>query len=90
MSLNSEFEGLSLDDTANVLIEAGIDVLSSQCGFVTGLGIVTVCGAGTLDINIHEIPAQSIEDAEDLEFSQIEDLIDEETGVGYQTIECIN
>jgi len=82
------FEGFSIDDTANELIEAGVDVLLSQCGITTGLIVATVCGAGTFDINIHEIPAQNIEDAEDLEFSQIEDLIDEEAGVGYQTTDC--
>lgn len=81
-------DGLSIGNTANMLIETGVDVLVSHCGITTGLDIPSVCGAGTSSINIHEIYVQNIVDAEILEFYPVDNLVNRELGLDYEVVSC--
>lgn len=70
------------------LIEAGIDVLGSTCGYHTGVAYPAVCGAGTNDILVHEIRQVNLPDAEAVGFEALETLVDAAAGTGYELIDC--
>ncbi len=75
--------GLTTSESAQKLIDNGIDVTSSYCGYISDMAVVTVCGAGTLDIILHLIPIQNSQDAQDLGFSLASEMID-----GYELNDC--
>lgn len=81
-------EGLSPDESAGKLISAGIDVLSTDCGFQTGVAYPAVCGGGTPSILIHEIRRENLADAEEVGFTNIKALMNTETDPGYATVDC--
>lgn len=83
-----ETDGLSPEQTARQLAEAGIDVLDSTCGRRTGVAYTSVCGAGTDDIVVHEIRAANVSHAEELGFARVETLVDAEQGTGYELLDC--
>ena len=76
------------ETTAQILIDKGIDVISSHCGRLTGLAVAAVCGGNTLEINLHVINSQNTQDAKETGFGIVSEL-DSEAGVGFQVIECI-
>jgi len=79
--------GMSHNVTAQLLIDKGVDVISSHCGDITGLLVPAACGADTLEINLHTINSQNIPDAQNEGFEPVSKL-SERIGVGYQVIEC--
>ena len=48
--IQCEPSGITPEESAKVLTNAGVDVISSSCGFMTGRAVLAVCGGGTLDI----------------------------------------
>lgn len=87
-AIQCESSGVSFEDSAQVLIENGIDVIESNCGFLTNLSVPTVCGAGTTGINLHQISRTSLQDVENLGYTDVSTLANETTGSGYQVVEC--
>ncbi len=87
-AVQCEHSGLSPQDSATVLAAAGLDVLSTSCGFQTGIAYPAVCGAGTPDILVHEIRSVNLPDAEALGYHPVEALVDPDVGTGYQLTEC--
>ena len=85
-----ESDGVSIDASAQKLINAGIDVLRSTCGFKTGVEFPAVCGGETADILVHEIRVANIPDAEPLGFQEISTLVDAASGTSYELIDCDN
>jgi hypothetical protein len=83
-----ESDGVSLEASAQTLINAGIDVLQSTCGFRTGVEFPAVCGGATADIVVHEIRSVNLLDAEQLGFQEISTLIDAAAGTSYQLVDC--
>jgi len=83
-----ESDGVSLESSAQILINAGIDVLQSTCGIRTGVLYPAVCGGATADILVHEIRSVNLPDAEQLGFQEIGTLIDAAAGRGYQLVDC--
>lgn len=86
-SKQCETQSLAPAQTAQTLINAGIDVTKSECGRITGMSVITACGASTLQINLHTIHEANIPDAEDLGFSSVRALTSQ-TGVGYEVVDC--
>lgn len=86
-SIQCEPGKMSIHETAQILLDDGIDVLNSSCGFLTGVVVMTACGAGTTMINLHEIKSENVSDAEHLGFSAVA-TIDVESGLGYEVIKC--
>ena len=86
-AVQCEFTGYTPDETAQTLINNGIDVLSSYCGTLTGVATNSVCGASTTFINLHEINPQNLTDAEKLGFASVTEL-DADAEIGYEIIEC--
>ena len=78
----------TLASNAQILIGSGIDVLWSSCGVKTGVAVVTVCGAPSLEIFIHEIRSMNLQDAENLGYRQLETLVDASAGTGYELTDC--
>lgn len=83
-----ESDGVSLEASAQILINAGIDVLQSTCGIKTGVEYPAVCGGGTADILVHEIRSVNLPDAEQLGFQEISALIDAAMGTSYELLDC--
>ncbi len=81
-------DGINSSDSAQTLINTGIDVLATLCGFTTGLDRLTVCGAQTNSIIAHEIRKVNLIDANNLGYEDIESLVDEDNMLGYETRAC--
>ena len=86
-AIQCESTGITVNESAQILINNGIDVTSSFCGFFTGLAVITVCGEGTQDIHLHLIHSQNTQDAINAGFELVSE-IDTENGVGYSIVEC--
>ena len=83
-----ESDGVSLEASAQILINAGIDVIRSTCGVKTGVAYPAVCGGGTGDILVHGIRGVNIPDAEQLGFQDISTLVNVAAGTGYELFDC--
>ena len=81
-------DGLRHEESTENLVANGLDVISTQCGYVTGIFYASVCGGATGEIISHEIRRESLEDASLLGYSAITELVDEAAGLGYQLDEC--
>jgi hypothetical protein len=79
---------VSLESSAQKLVDAGVDVLKSSCGSQTGVGFASVCGGLSGDLLVHHIRRVDLADAERLGFQKIEMLVDAGTGTGYQLGDC--
>jgi basic membrane lipoprotein Med (substrate-binding protein (PBP1-ABC) superfamily) len=86
-AIQCESEGMSAQQTAQQLIDNGIDVVMSNCGSLTGVAVPTACGQGDIYINLHVINAQNLPDAQELGFETVSSLKTEE-GVGYMILGC--
>ena len=80
--------GTSLVQSKNELTEAGVDVLDSQCGALTGIAVMAVCGGPSLGIHLHDINARHLQRAERLGFAPTQNLLDEGQGTGFEIIPC--
>lgn len=83
-----ESDGISPEASAQILINAGVDVINSTCGIRTGVEYPAVCGGATGDILVHEIRSVNLPDAEQLGFQAISTLIDEAAGTNYELVDC--
>ena len=83
-----ESDGVSPEASAQILINAGIDVLQSTCGIKTGVEYPAVCGGETADILVHEIRSVNLPDAEQLGFQEISTLTDAAAGTSYELLDC--
>lgn len=85
--IQCEYQGDTLETTANELIQSGIDVLESHCGVESGVAVLAVCGAGSFEINIHSINSKDLEAAEELGYRSVLKLKNEFDD-GYGINEC--
>lgn len=85
--IQCEFDGYSADETSQILINNGIDVLASYCGYISGISVGAACGFGANNINLHEINSQNIVDAENLGFAPVSELAMDDD-LGYEIIDC--
>jgi len=86
-SKQCESKGMTPEVSAQILMDKNIDVISSHCGFITGMAVIALCGAGTLEINLHVINLADVSVAEEEGFDPVSKLSEQE-GVGYQVVEC--
>jgi hypothetical protein len=52
------------------------------------MAVITVCGAPTLGIHLHEINVSDIQKAKDLGYEEANNLINHEQGTGYEITSC--
>ena len=86
-TVQCESEGLSEIETAQQLIDNGIDVISSMCGFLSGIAVAAQCGLGDVNINLHIVNIQNVADAQELGFEPVSSL-KRANDKGYVIIEC--
>ena len=72
-AVQCESEGMTVSDSAQKLINSGIDVIESHCAYHNLVDVMSVCGASSNEIIIHDIPAQSSVDASELGFYEATD-----------------
>ncbi len=87
-ALQCETSGISAEESAQVLINAGIDVLESTCGFQTGLVFPDICGGETGALVVHDIRFENLPDAEQLGYANVSSLIDLSRGLAFQLVDC--
>ena len=80
--------GLTTGQSAQKLIEGGIDVIASHCGAVTGVVYVALCGTETGEILIHEIRGVNLRDAEQRGFNPVTELQDPASGTNWEKVDC--
>jgi hypothetical protein len=80
--------GLTTQQSAQKLIDGGIDVIESNCGVITGVAFAAVCGGGTGEILLHEIRSVNLADAEQRGFKAASTLTDRASGVDYAKVDC--
>ena len=80
--------GLTTGQSAQKLIDGGIDVIASNCGVVTGVAYAAVCGQATGEILIHEIRRVNVPDAEQRGFNPVTELQDPVSGVSWEKVDC--
>ena len=80
--------GLTTQQSAQKLIDGGIDVIASNCGVVTGVAYAAVCGQATGEILIHEIRRVNVPDAEQRGFNPVTELQDPVSGVSWEKVDC--
>src|SRR3954469_17422082 len=80
--------GLTPEQGAQTLINAGIDVMKSGCGVMTGVAFPAVCGGETGEILLHEIRKENLPDAEHLGLQSAATLKDSTSGTGYAWVDC--
>src|SRR5215470_4377599 len=68
--------GLTTQQSAQKLINGGIDVIQSNCGTVTGIALPAVCGIDSAEIIIHEIRRANLHDAGQRGFHPVSELQD--------------
>lgn len=77
----------SLQETAKILNEQGIEVLNSQCGNLTGMAFAAMCGGKTSGIHLHTITKSQLAVAAELGFASAASLANDE-GLGYEIVPC--
>lgn len=80
--------GLTTQQSAQKLIDGGIDVIASNCGIVTGVAHAAVCGEATGEILIHEIRGVNLPDAERRGFNPVVELQDRASGTNWEKVDC--
>jgi hypothetical protein len=87
-SLQCGSRGLTTQQSAQKLINGGIDVVQSACGVMTGVAFPAVCGAGTGEILLHEIRTVNLVDAEQRGFKAAATLQNPARGTDYARVDC--
>ena len=87
-AIQCDTRGLTTQQSAQKLVNGGIDVLESNCGVMTGFVYAAVCGNGNGDILIHKIRRVNLADAEQRGFESVDTLRDPVAGIGYAKVDC--
>ncbi len=85
--LQCQQNGLTPQQSAARLAGAGIEVLASGCGVVTGTAFPAVCGAPTGEILLHEVPLAELEAADRLGF-RTADSLRKDSDHSYARVDC--
>src|SRR4030095_4736188 len=80
--------GLTTQQSAQKLVNGGIDVLESNCGVDTDLVHATLWGLGNHELILHKIRSATLADAEQRGFASVEELRNPTTGIGYAKVDC--
>jgi len=91
-------ENRTRDESAQVLIDTGIDVIASYCARLSGVAFQESCFSPTGEIYVHELHEANQADAEALGYAPVSSLAEFETNEGfvdvapvrYELVECSN
>lgn len=87
-SVQCGWSGMSPEQSAQKLTNAGLQVVQSACGVITGVSFPAVCGGPDGKVLLHQIPATNLRDAEVLGFNSATLLTDPATGRDYERVNC--
>jgi len=82
-AIQCESSGIDPDESAQTLIESGIDVLSTSCGYLP-IAVPAACGYGTVEFIAHEVRLVSLPDAIELGFANTDEIDGD-----YELVDCI-
>lgn len=88
-AIQCQYGGDTLETTAEPLIQAGIDVIESDCAYKTNVVVISSCGAPTTNINLHKISSANIDDAEKLGYYSVS-VLEADSDPGHEITPCIN
>jgi hypothetical protein len=88
LSVQCGSHGLTTQQSAQKLINGGIDVVRSACGVITGVAYPALCGTTNGEIIIHEVRRVNLPDAERLGFRSADSLRDPATDRDYAKVDC--
>lgn len=80
--------GITPAQSAMKLTGAGVDVLQSGCGVMTGVAFAAVCGGPSGEILLHEIRTVNLDTAERAGFIPAQELVSRSAGTGYAWVNC--
>jgi hypothetical protein len=80
--------GITPAQSAMKLTGAGVDVLRSGCGVMTGVAFAAVCGGSSGELLLHEIRQENRDTAESLGFAPAQELVSRASGTGYAWADC--
>jgi len=80
--------GITPQQSAMKLTGAGVDVLQSGCGVMTGVAFAAVCGGSSGEILLHEIRTENLDTAERAGFIPAGELVSRSAGTGYAWVNC--
>ena len=86
-AVQCEFNGLNKTQTAQNLIDYNVEVIESNCGYISGIEVAAQCGLGDSNINLHLINEEQVADAQNIGYELVSTL-ENDNDVGYEIIDC--
>ncbi len=86
-AIQCESDGKTVAETALLLTQQAINVSSSQCGFLSNVVVVAMCGSIATNINVHQISSADLSKAQALGFENV-DTLKQQNDLGYQLSDC--
>ena len=86
-AIQCESDGKTGAETARLLTEQNIAVTNTQCGHLSNVVVVAMCGSVATKINVHSISATDLEKAQALGFAGVTTL-KQANNIGYDVGEC--
>jgi len=87
-ALQCETAGIQPAESAAKLSIVDVEVMETHCGQKTGVAYPAACGMGTGAILVHAIAEADLDAAKQVGFQPVADLVNSETGTGYELIAC--
>ncbi|USH03619.1 hypothetical protein K6Q96_06370 [Grimontia kaedaensis] len=87
-TVQCESSGTSIFESELQLQNSGIEVLSSKCGVIEGVGFAQMCGGKTGDILVHTINARYENLAEAMGYKPVSALVSADAPQGFNAVEC--
>lgn len=86
-AIQCESDGKTGAETAQLLTDENITVNSTQCGHLSNIAVVAMCGGIGTNINVHNIASADLEKAKALGFENVTTL-KQTDHLGYEVGEC--
>ena len=86
-AIQCESDGKTGTETAMLLSAQGIEVSQNQCGHLSNIAVIAMCGGPATNINVHQIRESDLAKAQALGFKNVETL-KQANHKGYDVSDC--
>ncbi len=86
-AIQCQTDGKTGAETAGLLTQQDIAVSNTQCGHLSNVMVLAMCGGIATNINVHKIAAADLEKAQSLGFEDVATLLQEDN-LGYDVGDC--
>jgi len=86
-AIQCESDGKSGAETAQLLTQENITVHKTECGHLSNIAVIAMCGGPATNINVHNIRMADLAKAQQLGFEDVTTL-KQEDNLGYEAGEC--